>query len=409
MLCQAYTLQKGKKSMNTSSFIAKIRRGVFVQAGLPSGGEQVRSLPARIQRRIHLATDEEVLQHSANEGERQWPLSSAPASPPHPVRDEPMIGMPAGKPEQGQMDMEGPLSLSGAQQRNDDDLILTVGALSHAGITRQHKPNEDSLFAVQGVRTHSSPPQPFGLFIVADGMGGHAHGQEASRLAVQTIIERVLPKLSGSSELNDAGLRQLLVDGVQAAHQAIHQRNMEQGTAMGTTLTAALVVGATAYLVNVGDSRIYLYRESNGLRKLTNDHSVAAWFVGASLIQPADVYTHPQRNQLYRSLGHDPSLIVDAFIEPLQPDDILLLCSDGLWAMVRDPRLQQILSSVSETSLLGRALLEAALQGGGADNISLIVVRATRIVGDGVTPGAFQAGDRSDAGYGRTFPEQQTH
>src|SRR5258708_15438217 len=362
VLCQAFTLQKGKKAMNTSSFIAKIRRGVFVTAGLQSGGDQARSLPARIKRRIHLATDEEVLQHSTNEGERQWPLPSAPSSPPYPVRDEPMIETPAGKPGHGQMDMEGPLSLSGAQQHNDDDLILTVGALSHPGITRQHKPNEDSLSAVQGVRTHSSPPQPFGLCMGEDGMGGHAQGQEGSRLAVQTIIERVLPKLSGSSELNDAGLRQLLVDGVQAAHQAIHQRNIEQGTAMGTTMTAALVVGTTAYLVNVGDSRIYLYRESNGLRKLTNDHSVAAWFVGASLIQPADVYTHPHRNQLYTTLGRDPSLIVDAFIEPLQPDDILLLCSDGLWAMVRDPRLQQILSSVPETSLLGRAFLEAALQ-----------------------------------------------
>ena len=394
--------------MDTSSFIANIRRGVFVQADPPFGGERAESLIARIQRRIHLGADEEALQHSADGGERQWPLPLAPSSPPYPVRDEPMIGMPAGKTGNGQMDMEGSLSLSRAQQRNDGNLSLTVEALSHPGITRQHKPNEDSLFAVQGVRTHSSPPQPFGLFIVADGMGGHAHGQEASHLAVQTIIERVLPKLSWSSELNDTELRQLLVDGVQAAHQAIHQRNMEQRTGMGTTMTAALVVGATAYIVNVGDSRIYLYRESHGLRKLTKDHSVAAWFVEASLIQPDDVYTHPQRNQLYRSLGHEPSLIVDAFIEPLQPDDILLLCSDGLWAMVRDPRMQQILSSVLETSLLGQALLEAALQGGGADNVSLIVVQVARTVGNGMTrePSAFQAGDRSDAGYGRTFPEQ---
>src|SRR5260370_3987699 len=146
MLCQAYTLQKGKKSMNTLSFRAKIRRGGFVQAGLPSGGEQARSLPARIQRRIHLATDEEVLQHSANEGEHQWPLPSAPSSPPYPVRDEPMIGMPAGKPGHGQMDMEGPLSLSGAQERNDDNLLLTVRTLSHRGLTPQYKPNDDSRF-----------------------------------------------------------------------------------------------------------------------------------------------------------------------------------------------------------------------------------------------------------------------
>jgi serine/threonine protein phosphatase PrpC len=164
---------------------------------------------------------------------------------------------------------------------------------------------------------------------------------------------------------------------MQEAHQAIYKRNTQQHTAMGTTMTAALIVGATAYLVNVGDSRIYIYREGEGLCKLTNDHSVVAHLSEAGIIQPDDVFTHPKRNQLYRSLGQEQTLVVDLFIELLQPNDRLLLCSDGLWTMVRDTHMQQILSTVSETTMLSQALLEAALQGGGVDNISAIVVEVS--------------------------------
>ncbi len=274
------------------------------------------------------------------------------------------------------------MSLSGGRQRKDSTLNLTVGALSHPGIKRQHKPNEDSLFAVQGVQTHSSQPQPFGLFVVADGMGGYAYGQEASRLAIQTIADQVLPKLFGRRGLDDADLNSLLVDGIQAANQVVHQRNMEQHTAMGTTVTAALVVDATAYMVNVGDSRIYLYCEPEGLRKLTRDHSVVAHLVETGIIKPDDIYTHPQRNQIYRSLGHEPSIEVDSFIEQLQPNDTLLLCSDGLWEMVHDSRIEQILWNIPDTSQMSRALIEAALAAGGEDNVSVIVVSATEATRD---------------------------
>src|SRR5437762_12829058 len=88
--------------------------------------------------------------------------------------------------------------------------------------------------------------QHFGLFVVADGMGGHANGQDASRLAIQTIVDRVLPKLSGSEQITDDGLTELLVDGVKEANLAVHQRNMEDRADMGTTMTATLIVGATA-------------------------------------------------------------------------------------------------------------------------------------------------------------------
>lgn len=359
--------------MSMFSFIAKAHRKVFVQADPKCSRAQEQPSADRIQKRIHVAVGEEVLQSDIDEIYRQWTSSSASLSPPYPVGIAPMVGLSAGA-----SGNERTSPLSEGQQRNDRTLSLTVGTLSHPGITRHHKPNEDTLFAAQGMRLHHTQPHPFGLFIVADGMGGHAHGQEASRLAIQTMVDQVLPKVYGSSELNDGNLTQLLVDGVQAANRAIYQQNTRQHTAMGTTITAALVVGATAYMVNIGDSRIYLYRSPRGLRKITKDHSATAKLVENGIIQPDDIYTHPKRNQLYRSLGHKSSIVVDSFIEPLQPDDILLLCSDGLWEMVRDPLIEQILRNISDASQRNQALLEAALHGGGEDNISLIMVHVAQ-------------------------------
>ena len=260
------------------------------------------------------------------------------------------------------------------EQFTGRNMSLAVGTRTNPGIKRQHKPNEDSLFAAQGERIHNSNTEQFGLFVVADGMGGHANGQDASRLAIQTIVDRVLPKLSASEQFTDDGLTELLVDGVKEANLAVHQRNMEDRADMGTTMTATLIVGATAYIANVGDSRTYLYRRPEGLRKITNDHSVVASLVEAGIIKPEDIYTHTKRNQIYRSLGEKPSIDVDSFIVLLKPGDELLLCSDGLWEMVRDPAIEQILGNVPDPMQSGNALIKAALEGGGDDNVSVIVV-----------------------------------
>src|SRR5260221_8993843 len=146
---------------------------------------------------------------------------------------------------------------------------------------------------------------------------------------------------------------------------------------MGTKMTVRLIVGTTALVTNVGDSRTYLYREPEGLKKVTNDHSVVASLVEAGIIKPDDIYTHPKRNQIYRSLGEKPVIDVDSFKVPLQTGDKLLLCSDGLWDMVRDPIIQNVLRSVPDPSQTGNALIKAALDGGGEDNDSVIVLSVT--------------------------------
>lgn len=244
------------------------------------------------------------------------------------------------------------------------------------GIKRKYKPNEDSLFAVKGTRVMNGQMQQVGLFVVADGMGGHANGQDASRLAIQTIIDYMLPRLFHEENTNETP-EKLLVDSVQQANQAVHEHNIENSADMGTTVTATLILDTTAHVANVGDSRTYLYRTAEGLSKVTRDHSVVASLVDAGIIKPDDIYTHPKRNQIYRSLGEKPFVEVDPFEVQLQPGDKMLLCSDGLWDMVRDPEIQRVLEMpITDPQQLGDNLIKAAHTGGGEDNISVIVINA---------------------------------
>jgi serine/threonine protein phosphatase PrpC len=267
-----------------------------------------------------------------------------------------------------------------SQLLQEKEISLVVGSGTDPGIRRKHKPNEDSILQILATNFDHGRPLPVGLFVVADGMGGHASGQEASQLAIQVLSDSVM-----SAVRNDIGdeeaLEQLLADAAYHANLAIHECNLQEKKFMGTTVTAALVVGTTAYIVNVGDSRAYLYRQCDGLTQLTRDHSVVARLVEENMIQPDEIYTHPRRNEIYRCLGERESVEVDTFMVPLQAGDSLLLCSDGLWEMVRDPDIQAILQSTLDltsseitTSQASTELIEAALKGGGLDNISVIVV-----------------------------------
>jgi serine/threonine protein phosphatase PrpC len=213
---------------------------------------------------------------------------------------------------------------------------------------------------------------------VADGIGSYANGQEASQLAAQTMLETVFPRLISSNNLSDEALTDMIVQGLQQGNQAIYQRNSKGAASMGTTITAALVIDTKAYVVNVGDSRTYHYRPNRGLMQVTRDHSLVAMLVDTHMISPDDIYTHPDRHVIYRGLGEQAQVNVDSFILHLQSGDALLLCSDGLWEMVRNPAIEQIMiDSTLSPAQTSTSLINAALQGGGKDNISVIVVRLT--------------------------------
>lgn len=254
-----------------------------------------------------------------------------------------------------------------------------VATRTDPGIKLKQQPNEDSIFALKWEKRNSSQYRQLGLYIVADGMRTIPGGQTASRMAVQALIDFLLPKVN-SDERDDSAFLKLLTDSVQAANQALHQHNQQRRTNIGTTMTMALVVGSTAYTANVGDSRIYLYRSSQGLMKVTRDHSVVASLVESGHIKPDEIYTHPKRDEIYRSLGQDTFVDVDTFKVDLQVTDRLLLCSDGLWKMVRDPLIQDILSKPTrDFDETAQKLVKAALDGGGEENVSVIVVQLARL------------------------------
>lgn len=258
-------------------------------------------------------------------------------------------------------------------------LKLQVGSCLDRGIRRKSRPNEDSIFIAQGIlHGPAVPPRPFALLIVADGMGGQTNGQEAGHIAIQSLVEYVYTSLV-SRQTGPNELMALLCEGIQHANALLHQRNREQLTHMGTTITAALVSDATACVANVGDSRMYLYHCSSGLFQVTRDHSLVAALAEAGMIRPDEIYTHPRRNLIYRCLGEKPTVQVDTFVVTFADGDLLLLCSDGLWEMVRDPQIEKTLAdSASMPSQKASMLVQVALAAGGPDNVSAIVAQASK-------------------------------
>jgi len=261
---------------------------------------------------------------------------------------------------------------------------LSVASDSDAGDIRRSDPNEDSTLALLLQRIHESSAAPAGLFVVADGMGGHDNGQRASHLAISALAERIthdllLAPLSSENAgeavtaFDEDALVSLLNDAVENANAAIYKENQRDKTDMGSTITGFMIFGDYAFIFNVGDSRTYMVRGGQ-IYRLTTDHSLVAQLVAGGLIQPDDVYTHPQRSQIFRSLGDKLNVQIDIFKQQLHPGDILLSCCDGLWEMVRDPQIETILTTAPDLQTACSQLIDAANENGGEDNISAVIV-----------------------------------
>lgn len=211
-----------------------------------------------------------------------------------------------------------------------------------------------------------------GVFIVADGMGGHAAGEVASEMAVR-IIARELGDLSNSSNADAANLiRQSIVE----ANTAIFQRTLSEQDkrGMGTTATAMVIVGDKYLIGQVGDSRAYVLREGE-LLQLTKDHSYVQEQVDAGYLSPEEARTHPYSNVITRCVGANVDVSPDVYTGTLHAGDVYLLASDGLTGMIEDEDLLAMMARVADPQNLVDELVDEANRRGGLDNVTVIVIR----------------------------------
>jgi serine/threonine protein phosphatase PrpC len=253
---------------------------------------------------------------------------------------------------------------------------LTVGYATHVGRVRRR--NEDSALVITAATLGDTTLPPYGLFIVADGMGGHSEGQQASQMAARIVARDVMGKIFppflsiGSSEPSQP-VQVILESSLQAANWEVQASNPESGT----TVTAALVLGERLYVAHVGDSRAYLFRDGESPPELlTLDHSFVQRLQDTGQITAQEAASHPQRNILYRAVGQGERLEVDTFSRPFPRRSWLLLCSDGLWGVVSETIMRAAVTLAATPQQACDELIDAALGSGGPDNISVIVVRS---------------------------------
>jgi protein phosphatase len=252
--------------------------------------------------------------------------------------------------------------------------LFQVAACQSSGRERAH--NEDTLFTLEAFLAGYHEPQSVGIYLVADGMGGHQSGEIASHLAARGAAEFLLdalyrPIVFEGKTFEDAELKRLVKEAVDAAQELI-QQNVPGG---GTTLTLVLAVGERLFSAHVGDSRLYLISADGSLSVRTKDHSLVKRLVDLGQITEQEASTHPQRNVLYRALGQAEPFEADVDQISLTIGDRLMICSDGLWGSVSTRRLKEIIESTSDLDSLGCLLVDAANEAGGPDNISVVLVQ----------------------------------
>ncbi|MDA7989961.1 MAG: Stp1/IreP family PP2C-type Ser/Thr phosphatase [Gammaproteobacteria bacterium] len=230
--------------------------------------------------------------------------------------------------------------------------------------------DEDSILAMDLSLASDSKSRSMRLLVVADGMGGRAKGEDASRIAVDSLSCRVVSGSFGSSSL--AGL---LEHGIQDANRRIldHTVSHPESEGMGTTVVCAIVAGNDVYVANVGDSRAYAVHRG-GIRRITKDHSVVQELVDAGKITEEEARTHPQKNIITRAVGHAGYIDVDTFRLTLDSDESLLLCCDGVMAHLTDDDIHAAVTESEDPQKACQRIIDTANERGGKDNISLIIL-----------------------------------
>ena len=248
---------------------------------------------------------------------------------------------------------------------------IASGGVTDVGCVRTN--NEDSFRIVE----------PMQLFVLADGMGGEAHGEIASALAVETVVKHCqdgmdspATKIYGKAQSSWSEKTKRLNSAAHLANKKIFQSAQEhpEQRGMGATLTAAWIDGNCLSITHVGDSRAYLLR-GGSLQQLTCDHSLVAEQVRHGILSPVEAERSEMQSVLLRALGSEAQIEIDTEEHAIFAHDILLLCSDGLTRMVIEPEIAGTLQVEPDANRAARKLVELANEAGGEDNVTVIVVR----------------------------------
>jgi serine/threonine protein phosphatase PrpC len=268
---------------------------------------------------------------------------------------------------------EPPVKAPAAEIRVTANESIIVGTAQSTGIERSH--NEDALLILTGTAIGQESLPEFGLFVVADGMGGHRAGEVASAISVRSVAQQLterilLALLDLEDEVDVPPLQDLLREALEQANRAV----VEQVPGGGTTLTVAVLLGHQVTIGHVGDSRAYII--ANGTSEvITRDHSLVERLRELGQLTQEEAARHPQRNVLYRAIGQGANLEVDVVTHPAPSGGHMLLCSDGLWGVIGDAYILDIISNAPNPQDACRELVRAANAAGGPDNITAVLVQ----------------------------------
>lgn len=255
------------------------------------------------------------------------------------------------------------------------DLQQLISAAGQS-VGKQRELNEDSLLTVTSTIAGNSGNLPFGLYIIADGMGGHQFGEVASNAAIRTVAGYVLKKLHPylfqiKTDSIDESFQEIMLTAINEAQRIIQR----EAPGSGTTLTAALILGQQVTIAHVGDSRAYFIYPDGRIEAITRDHSLVQRLQELGHITPEEAESYPHRNVLYKALGQGDILEPEIFNLAFPQSGTLMVCSDGLWGVVAE---KDIIRAVNEAPNLQRAcqnLVTAANTAGGPDNISVVLAQ----------------------------------
>lgn len=259
------------------------------------------------------------------------------------------------------------------RQPHGHPVQLCVGSGQSTGMQRDH--NEDTLFSMSSVFADGKNDLAMGIFIVADGMGGHKNGEVASgsaaRVAAGVLVKKVYSHFldAPQSPLNES-LQEIMEKAIEEAHKSV----LKNAPGGGTTLTCALIIGEQVTIGHIGDSRAYFIFSDGRLQQITKDHSLVQRMVELEEISEAQAQSHPQRNVLLKAIGQTENVFPDIQTHPLPKNGSILMCSDGLWGVVPESKILTIIKKKENPEITCRHLVEAANENGGPDNISAILI-----------------------------------